>query len=379
MRIAFLTNIVSPYRRGVFERLAATPGWDFRLFVNAEREFDRAWDVNVDGLPITTSRTLTWRRRVVTHAPVRFEQAIELHVPTGLWGDLRSFSPDVIISHELGPRTMVAAAYTQAFGRKLAIWAYQSRVSGAQGGRVKRAMRRTLLKRAHIAIGMGRQAREVLRSLGVEDERIADAPNAADHVGLAAQLTSPAHESAVADVRGRFSGRRIALFVGRLIPLKGIVELLEAWNQLPQPLKDRWQLVFVGDGPMRSMLDNAGPGVCCVGPVKAAHIAAWYKAADLHVFPTLCDVWGLVVNEASQCGTPTLCSIYAGCADDMIADGRTGFVFDPADKVQFARVLRDTLSHADLTAVGRAAEAESRAYTLDRLAGCFRSAVERIS
>ena len=41
MRVAFLTNIVSPYRAPVFRRLAETPGWSLRVFVNAQSEFDR--------------------------------------------------------------------------------------------------------------------------------------------------------------------------------------------------------------------------------------------------------------------------------------------------------------------------------------------------
>lgn len=379
MRVAFLTNIVSPYRRGVFERLAATPGWDFRVIVNAEREFDRAWDVNCRGLPIATSRTLTLRRRVVTHVPVRFEQTIELHIPTGLWSDLRAFTPDVIISHELGPRSIVAAAYARASGSRLAIWAYQSRISGTQGGRAKRVLRRALLNQADIAIGMGSQAREVLRSLGVEDHRIADAPNSADDVGLAEQLASTGLEQATANIRGRFPGKRVALVVGRLIPLKGIPELLASWEQLAPQTRDRWQLVVVGDGPMRAMLDSASPNVSCVGHVSASHMAAWYRAADLHIFPTLGDVWGLVVNEASQCGTPTLCSIHAGCCDDVIEHGTTGFVFDPVMKAEAAQVLEQTLSHADLAGIGRAAQHALKAFTLDRLAESFRAAVARIS
>ncbi len=377
MKVVFLTNIVSPYRRGVFERLAATPGWDFRVLVNAESEFDRAWDVSLGTLPIRRTKSLSFRRRVVTHTPVRFEQNIEFHVPTHLWGDLRAFRPDVIISHELGPRTGVAAAYARTHGCKLAIWAYQSRVSGTQGGIAKRFIRRVLLRQAHVAIGMGVQAREVLSLWGVEDRRIVDAPNAADHVDLDCQLSAETLPDQVAAIRSRFGGKRIALVIGRLIPLKGIPEMLSAWARLPAAVKSQWQLVFVGDGPLRPLIDSAGPGVCCVGAAKTTQTASWYRAAALHIFPTLGDVWGLVVNEASQCGTPSLCSVHAGCCDDMIDDGVSGLLFDPVSAESSTRDLAAALTREDLQLLGNNARESARSFTLDGLANGFRQAVHR--
>ena len=89
LRVAFLTNIVSPYRKPVFERLAQTPNWWFRVFACAANEHDRTWEVDLSGLEVVIPKTLSWRRRVKTEGPVRFEQDLTLHVPVGLWGALR--------------------------------------------------------------------------------------------------------------------------------------------------------------------------------------------------------------------------------------------------------------------------------------------------
>ena len=170
MRVAFVTNIVSPYRAPVFRELANTPNWDLRVFVNADTEFDRAWQVDAAGLDVCQSKTVSVRRRVRSKVPVPFDQEIELHLPVGLWRDLAAFRPDVVITHELGPRSLVASSYARRRGLPLVVWSYQSRVSSSQGS-WRDWLRRKLLAQADAVVGMGTQAREVLRGWGrLEDE-----------------------------------------------------------------------------------------------------------------------------------------------------------------------------------------------------------------
>ncbi len=379
MRVCFLTNMVSPYRRPVFERLAATPGWEFRVIVNSLREHDRDWDVDLAELDVVRSRGLSLKRRVRSVEPVPFEQIIELHVPTGLHRDLSRFRPDVVISHELGPRTMAAAAWCALHGVPLVIWAYQSRISATQGARTRSTIRRVLLSRAATAVGMGAQAREVLRGLGVEDARIIDAPNAADHVSLERQLADPSLESRIAEIRSSVGdGQRIALVIGRLIPLKGIPEILDAFRSLDPAQRDGWRLVFAGRGPLDELVHASEDiGARAVGNIDPSETGAWYRAADLHVFPSLGDVWGLVVNEASQCSTPTLCSVHAGCADDMIEHGVDGLLTDPTDPDRLTADLSLAMGMDDLPGIGSRAAERARSFTLDRLAEAFRTAVDQ--
>ncbi|MEM7309596.1 MAG: glycosyltransferase family 4 protein [Planctomycetota bacterium] len=378
LRVAFLTNFVSPYRRPVFEDLARTAGWDFRVFVNSESEFDRSWSVDVSRLQVVRSRNWAIRRRLKHEVPLPFTQVVTTHVPIGLYGDLRRFRPDVIVSSELGPRTMVASAYARLNRTPLLIWSYHSRKSGLEGGR-RDGLRRRLLRGCDAAIGMGVQAREVLRGWGVEDERIFDAPNAADHASLAAAMRSDGFDARVSKKRAIVApGKRVALVVGNLIPRKGIAPLLEAWGQLSAELRDGWRLVFLGDGPLKPLLEAAGDDVYHAGFVAPEEMAEWYGLADLHVFPTLMDVWGLVVNESMACGVPTLCSVHAGCSDDLIDDGSNGLLFDPTADGGALAGLERALGHNDLAALGRRSVETAAAFTVERLATSFRTAVDAL-
>jgi glycosyltransferase involved in cell wall biosynthesis len=59
-----------------------------------------------------------------------------------------------------------------------------------------------------------------------------------------------------------------------------------------------------------------------------------YKSADVLIFPTLEDVWGLVANEAMLSGLPVLCSKYAGCAGELFEPQS---IFDPLNPQEFAQ------------------------------------------
>nr|WP_281388090.1 glycosyltransferase family 4 protein [Puniceicoccus vermicola] len=223
---------------------------------------------------------------------------------------------------------------------------------------------------------MGIQAREVLRGWGVPDEKIVDALNAADHVTLRAKLSAPGAQEKVSQISlENAPNKKMAIVVGRLIPLKGVEYLLDLWKDLPNDILEEWQLIFIGDGPLSVLITEANcPSITWKGPVPSEEMAYWYKAADLHIFPTCGDVWGLVVNEASEVGTPSLCSIHAGCCDNLIHSEFDGLQFDPTQKKQASRELIDALDNPRLKTMGQAAKATIAPFSLDNLAESFRKA-----
>jgi glycosyltransferase involved in cell wall biosynthesis len=90
--------------------------------------------------------------------------------------------------------------------------------------------------------------------------------------------------------------RPVFLYVGRVAVEKNI----EAFLKLDLP----GSKVVVGDGPQRPALERAFPGVHFTGARFGAELAASYAGADVFVFPSLTDTFGLVLLEALACGTP---------------------------------------------------------------------------
>ncbi|MGQ0577899.1 MAG: glycosyltransferase family 4 protein [Betaproteobacteria bacterium] len=98
-------------------------------------------------------------------------------------------------------------------------------------------------------------------------------------------------------VRDALVNRRpVFLYVGRVAVEKNI----EAFLKLELP-GAKW---VVGEGPMRAHLERRYPHVHFAGIKTPSELARYYRAADVFVFPSLTDTFGLVMLEALACGTP---------------------------------------------------------------------------
>jgi len=377
MRVALLTNILPAYRVPVFRALAATPGWQLRVFLSS----GSACPGN-PGFDVEVVKGLSFERRIASRGRARAAQVVTTHLPWGLPGALLRFQPDVVISGELGWRTLLAYALCRLLGAQLVIWSYHSKSSATSAGPILRAVRRCLLASAAAVIGMGRQAREALVALGVPPARIFDAPNAHDHDAfLAARARIEPETVRLALAEGLSCRDRIALVAGRLVPVKGIAPLLAAWERLPEKIRGDWTLLFVGSGPLESMIEEASAGepdgaIVHVPEVESRELVDYYAAARLLVFASLADTWGLVVNEAFACGLPVLCSRHAGCADDLLRPGENGWLFDPTEPAEFVAALREALSAPDLERLARGARETAERFRPEAMAAGFRRAVE---
>jgi glycosyltransferase involved in cell wall biosynthesis len=103
--------------------------------------------------------------------------------------------------------------------------------------------------------------------------------------------------------------------------------------------------LVVGDGPLRAAMEEHvrthGTPCTMTGFFNQGRMAAAYAASDALVLPsTGGETWGLVVNEAMAAGVPGIVSDQAGCAPDLIVEGRTGFSFPCGDIAALAERMR---------------------------------------
>lgn len=139
--------------------------------------------------------------------------------------------------------------------------------------------------------------------------------------------------------------RPVFLFIGQLIPRKGLDFLLDACALLNQQGRSSFTVLIAGDGPKRKDLEekitsrNLSHEVRLIGWIDYAQLGNYMKLADVFVFPTLEDIWGMVILEAMVFGKPILCSKWAGTSE-MVLEGENGFVFDPYQPEQLAGLMR---------------------------------------
>ncbi|MEG4005660.1 glycosyltransferase family 4 protein [Microcoleus sp. Pol11C1] len=147
--------------------------------------------------------------------------------------------------------------------------------------------------------------------------------------------------------------RPIFLYVGRITARKGIKTLLEACALLKNQGYVDYSLLIVGKGDQREELEafikerGFEEQVTWAGWVEYGNLGAYFQQADIFVFPTFEDVWGMVVPEAMVFGKPVLCSNGAA-SYELIMSGDNGYIFDPSSAKELADKMQTFLDNPDL-------------------------------
>jgi glycosyltransferase involved in cell wall biosynthesis len=163
-------------------------------------------------------------------------------------------------------------------------------------------------------------------------------------------------------VRARLGleGRPVLAFTGRLVPHKGVEEILQALTTLPSPVV----LLAIGSGPrlgsLRSLARRLGveDRVRFCPDVSDEELPSYLRAADLFVFPSQnrLEGFGLVIAEAMACGLPVVVADMPGVRE-VIEEGVEGLLVEPmiaedlATKVR--RLLEDSVARRQMGVAAR--------------------------
>jgi glycosyltransferase involved in cell wall biosynthesis len=174
------------------------------------------------------------------------------------------------------------------------------------------------------------------------------------------------------------------LFVGELIPRKGMRQLLQTCALLNRSSPHQYRLLVVGDGQERAELaqiataENLDDFVTWLGWLPYERLGAYFQLADALIFPTLEDVWGMVVLEAMAFGQPVLCSRWAGAAE-LIVPGENGELFDPHHPAELAALMARVLQQPQLLeTMGANARRMTAQYTPTAAVDNFQAVVDRL-
>jgi 1,2-diacylglycerol 3-alpha-glucosyltransferase len=169
--------------------------------------------------------------------------------------------------------------------------------------------------------------------------------------------------------------RRYFLASARFVHKKNLSTLLKAYAAYKaRGAKDLWKLVILGDGPLRDVLyqecNRLGldDDVIFPGFVQYGLLPTYYGLADAFVHVSAVEQWGLVVNEALAAGLPVLVSNRCGCVPELVKDGHNGFMFDPFDVDQLARLLERVSGHRERHYMGNNSQQIVSRWSLDTFA-----------
>jgi 1,2-diacylglycerol 3-alpha-glucosyltransferase len=175
---------------------------------------------------------------------------------------------------------------------------------------------------------------------------------------------------------------RYFLFVGRFAPEKNVLRMLEAYAKYQRAAGRRaWGLVLVGGGPLETELRARAQelrDVVFTGFQQVDAVRAYYGLASCLVLPSISETWGLVVNEAMAAGLPVLVSQRCGCVPELVQPEVNGYVCDPLDTEDLARLLGVMSSETvDVGKMGEASRQIVAQYTPETWAQTLADCIER--
>lgn len=335
-RLVVLTEIIAPYRIPVFNAAAEREGIDLHVIFLAETDPTlRQWQVYKEELRFSYEILPSWRRRLGRY---------NILLNRGVAAALQKAAPDAILC---GGYNYVASWQCLRWARRqrvpFLLWVESTANDSRRRHGLVESLKARYLRRCDGFVVPGKSSFEYVRSFGVAEGTIFTAPNAVDVEFFSCRAEAARKESAsLRSMLGLPS--RFFLFVGRLVPEKGVFDLLQAYGTLAPELRTEMGLVFVGDGVSRSELRRRAaairPGQVLIADfTQREQLPSYYSLAEIVVFPTHTDTWGMVVNEAMACALPVIATSVAGCTADLVQDQWNGFVVRSGDIVQLAKTM----------------------------------------
>lgn len=365
-RIAILNGIPAPYREPVFAELASRPGVELEVLYCSRGHDDVGWSRSA--LPAANYR----RVFLPNLTPRRLRRTTMLgYANLTLGRELDRFRPEYMIVYGTNQLTYWLA-FAHAIRRHIP-FALRSdsniRLDTSQTwrSRLRRQLLRRLLSHAHGVLTVGSANREYWLRHGARLEQIFSAPYAvaAPVEAMRARAPSPP------PIR--------LLYVGRLVPNKGVDLLLEAFNDLvgANPI----ELTIVGTGPEQERLlalqsEAARRATHWLGQLDNERVRSLYAEHHVFVLPSRREPWGLVVNEAMAAGLPVVAHVDVGSAIDLIEPGRTGWLYTERTAPSLRAALVQAIESPDRAAIGDRAQAKVRAWSIAAEVNGFLSAVD---
>lgn len=333
MRVVVLTtsyprtagDVAGVFIRDAVERLRAA-GVEIEVVSPASfRHFGLAYGSGIVG----NLRAAPWKLLLVPAFLIAFAAAAR-RAARGSGG---SGPADIVHAHWL-----VSALPALATGRPLVLQLWGTDVELA-----RRApwLVRPLVRRARVVVCASRALADAARELGARDVRVI--PSGIDLPQLPGLPEEPPH----------------VLFVGRLSPEKGILELLAAGSGTGASVaagaaRGAIQLVVAGDGPLRPLAPQA------LGFIPNAELGSYYERAAVVCCPSLREGFGVACLEAMAHGRPVVASAVGGLLD-LVEDGVTGLLVPPGDQQALRAALERLLGDPGLrTRMGAAGRERAR-------------------
>jgi glycosyltransferase involved in cell wall biosynthesis len=367
--VVYWNNIPAPYMVERFNAVADRSNLNFEAWFNDRIEQDRSWAVNES----------SWRFRY-RYMPTTQLAGRKQHWPLPLLGRQRL---DVLVSLYAEPVFLSGWVIAKIRGVKTAFWCQVTMDRWVKRKWWKNAIKRIIFPRVNATLGSGEESRAFAASFGIPASNALCLQHSID-----VQHYMKGHSASLPD-RSRLRAElgligTTIIYVGRLWWGKGINYLLNAFEIVQQQSAAPVSLLLVGDGPEEANLrqqcaERNIRNVVFAGFHQKPDLPRYYALADIFVFPTLGDPYGLVVDEAMACSLPIISTSAAGEIRDRVEEGINGYVVPPEDSQTLAARMLHLVNNPELRQrMGKVSAEKIAGHTPEQWAKDFELIVKHI-
>lgn len=326
--IVYWNNIPSPYMVDRFNALADRGSLNFEAWFNDRIQADRSWSVEESD----------WRFRYKYLPKVQI-LGRSFHFPSML---LR-VKPQFMVSLYAEPSYLFGWLLAKLRGVFTAFWVEVTFDRVITRRWWKERLKRLIFPRVDAVITVGSDGADFARKYGARGNSIFFAPHVIDVEHFSSK--SADERKMRSSIRKEMGLKGVTfIYVGRLRNGKGLDNLIDAFEYVATNCGNEVSLLLVGDGAeevrlRRHCAQRGLQNVIFSGFRQKCDLPKYYAAADVFVFPTWGDTYGLVVDEAMACFLPVISTNATGEIGDRIENGVNGYIVPPESSSALAEKM----------------------------------------
>ncbi len=374
-KIVLISNAPTPYRLPLFSEIhrhLREKGYELSVIFLTGGYKRRQWRIQEE---------FDFPCIILNDPKVRVTEEKTVMLPFSLMPVLHRQYASLIITAGFSFASLLVWLYCRLLGKPYLLWSGEVAGGVMKSRWLRCVVRRLLIRHASSVIAYGTEAERYVHTFS-PNARVFKAWNTVDTTYFELRAEKLRKQKDVILREFGASGDAIHLLtVGYLVHRKGIDTLLHAVRTIRS---QDFILHVVGDGPERQKLEilsrqlNIQNRVIFWGYKQQEELPKYYAIADIFLFPTRFDIWGLVLEEAMACGLPVVASSAAGATTDLVKANENGFIVRPDDTEATAKCIERLMRDKSLreTFGSRSREIIASQFTLQHSAKAFVDAME---